>query len=220
MTPFTKTPIIKIEMQCPNCRVTAKLPIKSINRVVECPACSAHIMGVAGEGVMVVRPPRDLRYLDIFCARNRTPYVVVFERLNAGERYKVVKNCKPTASPASLSSMSATEKQDFSMAEFDLSGWPCEGCGSRHLMHSSGCCRVLFCGGQFVRKENGGIGWCPKCGREDLYTIPLLTVPGNDNKPKYHLAPAPMETGLVLHRDDRPRVVHDNYGPKRPLKGK
>lgn len=205
--------ILKIEMECPSCHVTAKLPIRSINRVVECPACGAQIMGVAGEGVMIIKPPPDLRFIEVICAVSKKSYTTVFERENPGELYRVVKDYKAPALLGGSANAPVEAKQIFNRAEFDRSGWACEGCGSSGWRLSANCCKVLFCFALDVKTENGGRGCCPKCGKEETYSEALKSISGTDNKPLF-LATAPMETGIVRYQPKIREFQCDVYPPR------
>jgi hypothetical protein len=202
--------ILKIEMECPSCHVTAKLPIRSINRVVECPVCRAEIMGVAGEGVMIVKPPPDLRFIEVICAVSKKSYPVVFERKAPGELYRVVKDYKAPALLGGSANTPVEAKQTFNYAEFDRSGWACEGCGCTNWAQSTNCCQVLYCYALHVKTEKGNRGCCPKCGKEEYYTQTATSLSGTDNKPLF-LATAPMETGIVRYQYKGPTIVHEHW---------
>ena len=165
--------ILKVEMECPHCRVTAKLPIKSINRRVRCPRCLQEFVAIPGDA-----PPEsqtlDVRKIEMTCTVTQRTYTLTFERTNPGELYRrnklVISNELIRSNPGSGEAAPRSENDTLDWGEIDQSDFTCSGCGSRKFNCSTNCCNILFCGGSAVETRYAS---CPLCGRSEYYSQTL-----------------------------------------------
>jgi hypothetical protein len=91
--------------------------------------------------------------IDFVCAKTAEPFVVLFERLSAAEKFAVAKTEKIGVANAAPSSSSIPALRSFDVNDFSFAAWRCPCCGSGSFVHCG--CGQNSCQAKVWRADNG-----------------------------------------------------------------
>jgi hypothetical protein len=96
------------------------------------------------------------------CSRHGRHFDVVYERAEAGERFKITEIRKLGEQNGSGASAGAVSAKRFAVGEFDLSSWKCVYCNANSTIHCH--CGSITCDGQYLA-DGARLHRCaPGCG--------------------------------------------------------